>query len=251
VKFAQTIASEVGFRDPAHNARRLNLLARLLERVAADGVNLVALPAGYVTVPTEPDVVVGAAGVADLAERTGVAVVGGVDVDVETRKDSRDTDALVLAGRLPYFGFAAFPTARDPEVRIWRQSSITSHDADTAPEGTLPGGNRVVTVAGRTLAVLLCGELFSRRAREAIAAAHPQLILDLAHARIGQGLIPAMTNLANLAGCRVAHSQHLAGWDGRSLHSVSAEGEQESVPASDSPYLEDDDFWIGWCIRTV
>src|SRR5690242_2674615 len=118
MRFAQTIASEAGFRDLAHNARRLGMLARLLERMAAGEVDLVALPGGYLTVRSEPEVVVAASGVEDLVERTGVAVVSGVDAGTGTRKGSHDMDALVSAGRVPFFGFAALPTAIDPGVRI-------------------------------------------------------------------------------------------------------------------------------------
>ena len=77
MKFAQTVVSESGFRDAAHNPRRLAALSELLRRLVDGKVKLVALPGGYLTVPQESDVVEAAAEVADMAERVGLTVIGG------------------------------------------------------------------------------------------------------------------------------------------------------------------------------
>jgi hypothetical protein len=251
MKFAQTVVSESGFRDVTHTPRRLAALSELLRHLADDGVELAALPDCYLTVLREADVIEAAAEVAGMAERTGLNVGGGVDANGRSGKASSEADELVRAGRLPFFGFAASPNSVSAGVSLWRQASITNADADLAPDDRLPGRDRLVPGLGASVAILLCGELFNRRARDGVAAAEPRLVIDLAHARMGQGLIPAMKNLAGLAGCLVAHSQHLAGWSGRSLHFVTAEGNQKSVPTDSSPFLGDDEFWIGRCVRTV
>lgn len=251
MKFAHTVVSETGFRDAAHTPRRLAILSELLRRLADDGVELVALPGGYLTVLRESDVIEAAAQAADMAEGAGLTIVGGVDVMERHEKASPEVEELVRAGQLPFFGFAASPTSTSAEVPVWRQASVTSGDAELAPDDRLPGRDRIVPGLGANVAVLLCGELFNWRARERVAAAEPQLVIDLAHARMGQGLIPAMRNLAGLATCAVAHSQHLAWWSGRSLHFVTADGKQASTPTDSSPFLGDDEFWIGWSVRCV
>jgi hypothetical protein len=160
-------------------------------------------------------------------------------------------DDLIRSGRLPFFGFAARPTRAEPEVPIWRQASVTSWDAEFAPDARLPDGDRVVRVGDRCVAVLLCGELFSDRARDRVTKLGADAVVDLGHARMGQGLIPAMTSVAKAAKKPVAHSQHLVGRTGRSLHFVAADGTQRSVLTDGAPHLDDGDFWIGWHVREV
>lgn len=249
MRFAQTVVSNTGFRDPAHTPHRLTLLRELLTRLTAEQVEFVAIPAGYLTVASEGEVTPAVAEVADLVEASGVGVFGGVDVEYPGHvKGSPDTDELVSTGRLPYFGFAAFPTAVSPEVTIWRQASTTSSNAEIAPDEVLPTWDRIVVVGGRAVVPLLCGELFNWRVREKLTRYGPGLVLDLGHSGMGQGLIPAMASVANAVGCPVAHSQHT--WDG-SLHFVSADGEQQSVPSAGQPGVGDPTFWIAWCVREV
>lgn len=249
MRFAHTVVSNTGFRDPAHNPHRLAVLRELLTRLAAERVEFVAIPAGYLTVRSEEEVTAAVADIADVVEACGVAVVGGVDVEYSAHaKQSPDSDELVSEGRLPYFGFAAFPTAVSAEVPVWRQASTSSSNADLAPAEALPGWDRIVMVGGRAVVPLVCGELFNWRAREKLAGFGPGLVLDLGHSGMGQALIPAMTSIANAVGCPVAHTQHT--WDG-SLHFVSADGDQQSVPSHGQPGVGDATFWIAWCVREV
>lgn len=249
MRFAHTLVSPHGFRDPEHNPHRLTRLRELLTRLAAERVAFVTIPAGYLTVRTEDEVMPAVADIADVVEATGVAVIGGVDV-VHPKRGKADiaTDELVSAGRLPYFGFAAFPTSVTADVPQWRQASTTRGNANLAPDAVLPGNGRVVGVEGSAVVPLLCGEIYSWRIREAVPNLGPRLVLDLGHVSMGQGLIPAMTSVANAAGCAVAHAQHVRNG---AMHFVSAKGEQQSLPADQQEYVGDDEFWIGWCVREV
>ena len=248
MRFAQTLVSPHGFRDPAHNPHRLALLREALARLVAEGVELVAIPAGFLTVDSD-DAVTGA--ISDLAaavDGCGVAVVGGVDVEHPKRgKADVETDELTAANRLPYFGFAAYPTAVSGEIPLWRQASTTSGNADLAPDESLPDRTRLIEFGERTLLPLLCGEVFNWRIRERAAELAPRLVIDLGHIGMGQGLIPATRNVATGAGCAVAHTQHVGNG---SYHFVSADGEQQSEPTGNG-WVGDDEFWIGWRIREV
>lgn len=251
MRFAQTTVSEAGLWDAAANPLRVARLADLLARLRDDGVGLLALPAGYLTVASEMDVPSAAATVADLVDQFGVAVVAGVDVVAETENGATDLDDMVRGGRLPFFGFAARPTPTEPEVPMWRQASVASEDADLAPEDRLPTVDRLVRAADRGVAVLLSGELFNWRALARVAESGPDVVCDLGHARMGQGLIAAMTTLARLAGRPVAHSQHLRAKNGQSHHFVAADGSEQSAPTEGGQYLDDGKFWIGWHVREV
>lgn len=251
MRFAQTIVSEAGLWDAAANPVRVVRLADLLGRLRDDGVELLALPAGYLTVASEEDVPSAAADVADLVDEFGVAVVAGVDVVDPLRSGTADLDDMVRGGWLPFFGFAARPSRSEPEVPMWRQASIASSDADLAPEDRLPTVDRLVRVADRGVAVLLSGEVFNWRALARVAESGPDVVIDLGHARMGRGLNTAMTTLARLAGRPVAHSQHLRVKTGHSHQFVAADGTPMPAPADGANYLEDGNFWIGWHVREV
>jgi hypothetical protein len=251
VRFAHTLVSPHGFREPGHNEHRLGRLRELLTRLAAERLAFVAIPAGYLTVRTEDDVTPAVAEIADTVETSGVAVIGGVDV-IHPKRGKADvaTDDLVADGRLPYFGFAAFPSSVTADVPVWRQASTTNWNgnAGLAPEETLPGRSRLVECGGRTVLPLLCGELFNWRVRERASELVPHLVIDVGHISMGTGVIPAMRNVANAAGCPVAHTQHVKNG---AFHFISADGEQRSIPSDEQEYVGDDEFWIGWCVREV
>ena len=106
------------------------------------------------------------------------------------------------------------------------------------------------SIDGFSVAVLVCGELFNRRARAAIGALRPRLVVDTGHKSMGQGLIPAMRSVARTAGCPVAHAHHLAGYETQQIHFVNVQGGRESVPAN--AHLErSGGLWASWAPRIV
>jgi hypothetical protein len=117
-------------------------------------------------------------------------------------------------------------------------------------DDAVPGARRVVTIDGLRVAVLICGELFSWRARRDVGGTGPGLVVDIGHSGMGQGLIPAMRNVANGGECPVAHSQHLKRYGG-SLHFVDAQAEQQSIPVDEDYVIEQGDMWAAWAVRTV
>jgi hypothetical protein len=108
-----------------------------------------------------------------------------------------------------------------------------------------------VAVAGKRVSVLLCGELFNWRARHGVARVGANVILDLGHSGMGQGLIPAMRSLSAEGKCAVGHSQHLSGWYGRNLHFLDAREEQRSVAVEENRLLKRGSLWAGWAVREL
>jgi hypothetical protein len=250
VKLLQTIAPNTGFRDPDHNTRRLALLDDLIAVAVRHKADLVMLPGGYLTVRTEAEVPGAIAEVARRAAAVRIAVIGGVDVPPRSRNPKRPGKGGRSA-HLPYFAFAVGPV--EPRVldTRWRQTSSNRENAWGGADEDVPGGGRVVAVAGRRVGVLVCGELFSARARESFAGLGLNLALDLGHSGMGTGVTRAMENIARNGGCAVAHAHHVAGWGGQCLHFVRADGVRRSVPQADCEWVGDDDFWVAWCPRTV
>jgi hypothetical protein len=255
MKIMQTVASSTGFRDNNHNPTRLQVLAELLTVATRESVELVILPGGYLTANREADLNPAIDEVARLANCHRLAVVGGLDVMSRPSgkqmsspgKGGLTQDQQVAQGCLPYFGFALYRDQRS----VWRQTSSSAANAETLEDRQFPSRNRLVDLGGRKVAVLICGELFNWRARQAMLELYPDIVVDLGHVSMGQGLIPAMRNLASMAGCPIAHSQHLASWYGRSIHWVDGQGVQDSVSTESSPFLGDDEFWISWCLRSI
>lgn len=241
MKLLQTIVSGTGFREPDHNPRRLEVLDDLLAVARREATELLLLPAGYLTVTTEREVPGAVAEIARRAEAAGVPVAAGVDLP-ETKNGKN-----AQSPRLPYYGFVAGTVTGGP----WQQSSSTSGNAADVAEEDVPGAGRVVTIAGRRVGLLICGELFSRWARQSFARLGLHLALDLGHYSMGTGVTPAMENIARNGGCAVAHTHHVAPHSGASLHFVRADGVRESVALSDCDWVGDDEFWAAWCVRTV
>jgi hypothetical protein len=251
VKLLQTIASNVGFREPEHNGVRFDMLAQLLVIAEEKRADLVMLPGGYLTATSVAEVPGLIAEVQLRAVAADVAVIGGVDVVVSSH-DPKRTGKTAAVPDLPFYGFAVGPVSPVVAGTEWKQTSSTGDNAAEVPDEAVPGENRIVDVAGWKVGVLICGELFSRWARESFAGAYLKLALDLGHESMGTGVTKAMENIAGNGGCAVAHTHHVAPHSGGSLHFVRADGVRESVAISECDWRgEEQGFWIAWRVREV
>ena len=250
MKFVQTVVSSQGFRDQASNPDRLALLADLTRLCAREGGRLLLIPAGFLTAGSEEGVHALVEQVRRVAEAAGVAVIGGVDVDGAASKGSLTMEKAVQEGRLGYFGFATGSGVTPADGALWRQTSITSAHADLVPDDAVPGAGRVVKIGRIRVAVLICGELFSWRARCGVSHIKAKLIVDIGHSGMGMGLIPAMLSVANESRCPVAHSQHLRHYRG-GLHFIDSQGKQHSGAVDEAPVIHHGALWAAWAVRTV
>ena len=98
--------------------------------------------------------------------------------------------------KLPYHGALRGQVSAGP----WKQTSDTSVNSWDVPDADVPAAGRVVEIGGKRVGVLLCGELFSERARQSFGELNLQLSVDLGHVGMGQGLIPAMKSLVTIFG---------------------------------------------------
>ena len=255
MKIIHTVVSADGFRDVKSNRPRIALLKQLVKLGEHMAANVLVLPAGFLTASTENELPTQIEPIADLADLAHLGIIGGIDVPslmLSGGKNSDSVDDLVRANRLPYFGFAVGKAFSLPDrVRIWRQSSVTSSNAELVDDNWVPGGERVVTAKETRIGTLICGELFSCYAREKIATAGAELVVDLGHSGMGQGLIPSMRRLAADGTCSVAHSQHLSYSYGRSVHFVDTTGVQHSTPVEEENLVECESLWAGWALREI
>lgn len=250
MKLLQTIVSRAGFRDPSMNDARTALLRRMLSDVRSEQVDLVILPGGYWSVRSEKaidGIVTAASGIAEGFE---VAIIAGADVWDGTMQKSGNGKSK--SEPLPFWGFAAGNVAAESgQPALWKQSSSTSADAADVADEAVPGRDRVVRVKGCRVGTLICGELFSWRARESMASLGLDLAVDLGHVSMGTGVTRAMENISRNGRCAVAHTQHVAEWGDPSIHFVAAGGERNSMPVSSCSWVGDESFWIAWQVRHV
>jgi len=251
VRLIHVIVSRVGFRNPASNPDRWALLDQFLALAARLGARLLVLPGGFLAALDRTEMLRFINEVGQRADRAGFAVLGGIDLDWHESKRTRTDDAAVQNRLLPFYGFAAGPLMiRQPASHPWRQTSTTNGNAWLIADEDVRAMERVVVVDELAIAVLICGELFSERARNAVSGLGVELAADLGHSGMGNGLIPAMTRVALYGHCAVAHAQHVVATT-RSLHFVDREGGQHSAPAAANGLLRQEDLWAGWAVRDL
>jgi hypothetical protein len=178
-----------------------------------------------------------------VAVLAGIGVVAGNAAKANAKKRGN-------AHRLPYFGFIVGKVGTtEIASRIWQQTSSDSNNAWGVADEVVPGRDRLVTIGESSVAVLICGELFSQRARDSIVALSPGLIVDLGHVSMNTGVTPSMEGMAVRSGSAVAHSQHVAEHGSASMHFVDATRQRESVPVVECEWVGNDDFWVAWRVR--
>jgi hypothetical protein len=242
MKLMQVVASGSGFRDLDHNSVRLEALDRLLGVAREKSAALVMLPGGYLTIGSTRELYATIADATQRSHAAGVSLAVGIDLPETTRgKRAR-------APQLPYYAIVCGSAVGGP----WRQTNSTRANAADVDDAEVPGANRIVTIAGRRVGILICGELFSWWARESFKRQNLNLVLDLGHFSMGTGVTKAMENIARGGRCAVAHTHHVAPRSNGSLHFVRADGERKSVPIADSDWFGDEDaFWVAWRFREV
>jgi hypothetical protein len=172
-------------------------------------------------------------------------------VEGRASKRAGNIDNLVKRGELPYFGFATGPVVLPiSSGHPWRQTSVSRNNADSVPDEAVPDQERVATIDGTRVGTLICGELFSRRARQGLTQAGARLIVDVGHLSMSQGVIPAMRAVATQGKCCVAHSHHVK-YRGRALHFVDGQGTQLSAKADDAHLVQHGSLWAEWAARQV
>jgi|GEM_PF-2960404 len=247
MKLMQTLVHATGFRQPAHNGRRLDVLDELLAVAVREGAELVLLPGGYLSVGHESETSLPMYEIRERAHAADVAVIGGVDGPIPP---DAEEDRLVRAVRLPFFGFAVGTVQPEIANTMWRQKSTRNYHPDWLAADDVPGGERIVTRGKTKVGVLVCGELSNWRTRELFKVGEPALVVDTGHISMGQGLIPGMNCWNNALGCAVVHAQHVKSWN-TSHHFIAADGTQQSVATDENRYVGNEEFWIAWCTRDI
>ncbi len=194
----KVITTTVGRSRPeneAENPERLEAARQALKKAATLGADLLVLPGGFLTAGNNSRRDALAASLISEAKPLSVAVIFGVDT--APKNLSQDYVAEIIAYRLPFYGYAWSPS--EDIVHRWRQRSTTNENESWASE-TACKEVRLLKIRDQAVAVLMCGEIFSQRIRQALSKFEPRpaLAVDVAHVGAGFRVWQGMQVLARL-----------------------------------------------------
>jgi hypothetical protein len=175
------------------NQYRLDVLEKALAKAHDERADLLCLPGGYfyyapskpITNPlatSEPGLVRLIEAIMDLAKNYQLAIAVGLDL--AKKNQTVDNAKDVRAGTLPSYALCWSPSDRD--LHCWNQRSVTSSDQFDCPE-TFCNASHTMQVRRSQVEILMCGEAFNSKIRDAITRRHekPLALVDLAHTLAG------------------------------------------------------------------
>ncbi len=188
----------------AVNSDRLTIYEQALAKSASAEVDLLCLPGGYLFYAPQTPVVSPLtsgdhklaqliAQIIRLAREYRVAVAIGLDL---TGKDqTADNSVDVRSGKLPWYAICWSPS--ENQVLCWNQRSVTSIDQRYCPHALCETA-RTIRIGSHAVEVLLCGEVFNSRIRDAITRRkeRPMALVDLAHTLAGFRVTAPLKELA-------------------------------------------------------
>lgn len=188
----------------AVNSDRLTVYEQALAKSANAEVDLLCLPGGYLFyAPQTPVVSPLSSGdhklaqlieqIINLAQKYRVAVAVGLDL---ARKDpTADHSVDVRSGKLPWYAICWSPS--ENQVLCWNQRSVTSIDQRHRPQALCETAH-TIRIGGHGVEVLMCGEAFNSRIRDAVTRRkeRPIALVDLAHTLVGFRVTAPLKELA-------------------------------------------------------
>lgn len=195
----KVVTTTVGTKAPQGehaNQQRLraaeNAAVKAANNLRADAL---LLPSGFFTARASDIRADIANSLLGIAKRLGIAIVFGVDQEVKDL--STQWEYYIGGNGLPFYGYAWSPS--EDVIHCWRQRSTSSHDQWGVPDERCRQP-RLVRIGDETLAILMCGEIFNQRIRDALAnhATQPKVVGDLAHTARGFRVWQGMKKLAEL-----------------------------------------------------
>jgi hypothetical protein len=257
MRLLQVVVGKHGYRNPAGNSARNELLGEVLRLADESSAVGLVLPAGFWTVDAPSQVSPFAKSIQKRIGRCSIAVIAGIDVTMSgelslrkrkpTSRTASKKDPGIRSGSLPYHGFAI--DSSGALVGPFQQQSRTAEDASDARP--LDPERRWVRIGDGNVAVLVCGEGHNKGYRQVLAERPADAVAMIGHDGLGQGLVPTIRCIARLTQRPVLHVQHLA--TKARLHFADETALNHPVAARDTartPFTEDGP-WFAWAIRDL
>lgn len=184
MKIAATTVGTKEPETPAQNQQRLEAAKKALRKSKDLGADVLVLPGGFFKTYDSQSGRRIADSLINEAERLGIAITFGVDVDnIESKR-------LGAKAKMPkqttewwpdhMYGYAWSPTEK--MIHYWRQRS-TNGDNQWLVDDKRCEEVRLLMIDSEALGVLMCGEIFNDRIRDALREhkPRPKVVADLGH----------------------------------------------------------------------
>jgi hypothetical protein len=205
MKIASVIVSRHGFRRKSANRLRLTLAEDIAASAKHLNASLVILPAGFLCASSVASAKKAASKLAAIFGKHGVAAIGGVDAEHRTR-GAKKKRAKRGQRAWPFFVFGVDGS----KLSHWqRQLSTTTANAADVP-AVMMKQSSLATIAGVSVGILACGELFNEALRDKVAGSQPKIIVNVVHASMTRGPRVRHPELAKEGRAWVLSAQHVS-----------------------------------------
>jgi hypothetical protein len=186
MKIVTTTVSKEGFALKS----RFAAFKEALEKAKNEGVQLLCLPGGYFCVKSETEFKHAESRIVQEAKSAGIAVAVGIDRFQGAK--SKKKKGTPIPYTEPSFVVTWSPQQRKQR---WRQRSSTRKDQRFISDKDC-ARSQTLSVSGRKVEILACGEIFNKRIRNNIIDRHPFALIDLGHEGKGFRVDPSLKLLA-------------------------------------------------------
>lgn len=176
MKVISTTVGRIGPEAAEHNHERLLATYSALKEAKDLKADLLVLPGGYFTVNNTIERQDIAGTIIGRSKELGISLILGIDQEGDDPTSREDL--------FPYYAYAWSP--HSDNVLYWQQRSTSSRDQWDVPLA-LCNEIRLLSIGDSSVYVLLCGEIFNRRIRQAISEHVPRPLLVVDVARVGRG----------------------------------------------------------------
>lgn len=205
-----TLVSSALFRQSQNNPAKTQLAIKTLELARQQKIDLLVLPAGFLTVTTRAEILPTIRPIIRLARKYDISIVVGVDLEEIKRFRSSDSVRmieLVTLGQMPTF-LCIFDAATG-KTEVFRQRSATSRHGRLrlVPDEVMTP--KTLVLRGISTQVVVCGEMFDPRLFQETAPPTAIIITHTFIPRFSKSL-----KAKGRMGFSLVHSDHRIGHGG-------------------------------------
>jgi len=234
MRIVTTLFSASNFKRFGANIDRQNQISKTLQWGATQNAHIIVLPAGVLVARHEGEADKIAMQVVSEAQRRNIAVIFGID-EGETKVNNKQKGKRDAKTPLndPSLGFAWSPGMSNHSKFVQR----CIKGSDEVLEASCKEA-RQISVDGKAVEILICGEMFHKRIREEVKKRNPHFVFDIGHISMTRAS-RTLQNISNW-GCATLFSQHLK-LHGGTFHCFN-NGQKLSGVKPDCIF--NDDIWI-------
>lgn len=189
-----TVGSKEPPKDETQNGNRISAANQAMDIAKSKDADILALPAGFLfhDIPESRQEI--AEALIDGARKRNIAVIFGVD-------DENEAHGYAWSP----LDNATYSWDQRSSTRYWNEKPVTLNDRQWEEKIKSYDDARILTVESGIVGILLCGELFNERIKNATIKKSPKIVVDLIHKGHGwstfsYGIVRAITSANFMSG---------------------------------------------------